>query len=178
MLHLKDMRQTKIFPILHFAYSQGPCASTSSFDPLKCVTQDSISKGHIFKGKFPENQEYSHFQMWLLVQKGKVTVNGVIRVSKYHILQMYFLTSFSPNPQITIILLIRVLFQYEIMNIILVCNLQKSNLVLYLDFAATCQKLTEVHLYPTSPPYLGEFSVSSPYYLGQRRSKVIQFALH
>lgn len=60
MLHLKDMRQTKIFPILRFAYSQGPCASTSSFDPLKCVTQDSISKGHIFKGNFPENQEYSY----------------------------------------------------------------------------------------------------------------------
>ena len=83
-----------------------------------------------------------------------------------------FFDIFSPNPQITIILLVKVPFQEEIMNIILVCNLQKSSLVLYLDFAATCQKLNEVHLYPTSLPYLGEFSVSSPYYLGQRLSKV------
>lgn len=49
MLYLKDIQQTEIFPILHFAYPQEPCASTSSSDPLKCVTRYNISKGHIFK---------------------------------------------------------------------------------------------------------------------------------
>lgn len=73
---------------------------------------------------------------------------------------MYFQASFFPQSPITIILLVKVLFQEEIMNIILVCNLQKSSLILYLDLAATYQKLNEVYLYPTSPPYLGEFSVS------------------
>lgn len=117
MLHLKDIRQTKVFPLLHFACSPGPRASTSSSDPLKCVTRYSISEGHIFKKEISRKSGVQSFiDVTPCTKEGKVTVNGVIRVSKYHILQMYFLTSFSPNPQITIILLVKVLFQGEIMN--------------------------------------------------------------
>lgn len=117
--------------------------------------------------------------MWLLVQKGKITVNGVIWVSKCHILQMYFLTSFSPNPQTTIILLIRVLFQDEIMNIILVCNLQKSNLVLCLDFAATCQKLNEVTSIPhvSSIPWRIQCLFTLLFRIETKQSHIICFTL-
>lgn len=68
---------------------------------------------------------------------------------------------FSPQFSVTIFLLVKVIFQDEIMNIILSCNLLKSSLILYLDLAATYQKLDEVHLYPKSLPYLGEFSPTS-----------------
>lgn len=65
------------------------------------------------------------------------------------------------------------------MNIILSCNLLKSSLILYLDLAATYQKLYEVHLYPNLFHTL-ENSVlpPTPQYLGtESYQNVLEFDL-
>lgn len=78
---------------------------------------------------------------------------------------MYFQASFFSQSPITIILLVKVLFQEEIMNIILVCNLQKSSLILYLDRSnPNSSSLQEGLLYPVLPPQSGPsaFTPSPP----------------
>lgn len=101
MLYLKDVRQTKIFPIMQFIYSQGPRANTSSSDPLKCVTRYSIGKGHIFKKEMYRKSGVESFTDDSMHKRGKIHCSTVAfnAVIKILYITNVFLTS-PPHPQL------------------------------------------------------------------------------